>query len=199
MNKSNNETLIGSPLERLREVTDKITAVREKIRTLTDNIRLEINRDWLGFFDPNLTAPQNIERHREAFHGHGQAQFLATKLPPLEEELNKLDEEAKLLIEQLAKRCETVRSEHEKLLRTTLEENLKLVIDRIRPLCADDEEARDLAGEFSAVDQIQQRLLSPWNCGGFEKNYALISANRLVAEISEPIRHLAAETGGNDK
>jgi hypothetical protein len=194
-------------IDKLSGLIEKLKAVRQKIGELKKNIREEIVRDGL-VWNVNLprgsgagTGPNsiledeklfedNVEYHRQIRRGLGEAQYLYTKLQPLKDEAQKLNEKIRPLIEELAKSCEGLRGALKKNLQEALAENFAAVTRSIRPLCADEDEARALAEGFSCVAEINSRLpVTPV----FDPEKPIASAGRLLREFRSPIRKLTKE------
>jgi hypothetical protein len=179
------EAGLEKSLDKLRSVIEKMKSVRGKIDELRKDIRLEIVRDGL-LWDPNLSFSSMVQHHREWNRGHGQAQFLATKLPPLVEEEGKLSDEAKVLIKEIAKHCGELREALRKNLRDALSENLRSVTERIRPVCRDEEEVNAVAEKLSRIIEIRNR--QNWaNTNGFDPEKPIISARAVLREFRRPI------------
>jgi hypothetical protein len=179
----NSEAQLEKSVSELSELIEKRKAIRRNIDELRDEIHLEIIRDGL-VWSPNISFEDNVEFHRQVRRGHGQAQYLCTKLPPLQAQQLKLNEEIKSLIEQIAKPCAELRAVLDKNLRKALAENHAAVTERIRPLSADEQEANELARLFSVVEETQSRLPLQF---GFDPEKPVESARGLLREFRRPI------------
>jgi uncharacterized protein (DUF3084 family) len=183
------EAQLEKSLDKLTGVIEKRKAVRGEIDELRKDIHLEIVRDGL-VWNPNVSFEDMLQYHREWSRGHGQAQFLATKLPPLAEEEKKLSDEAKSIIKEIAKPCDELHKALAKNLRDVHASNLATIIDRIQPLCVNADEARELAGRFSCVAEIDERLSLQI---GFDPEYAIQSARALLREFKRPVRIIGGD------
>jgi hypothetical protein len=190
--KNNNEEYSEAGIEKaiseLRPLIEKATIANQKIDELKTDIRREIIEDGL-VWNPGESFERHVEYHRERLRGHGEAQFLATKLPELEEQASKLGREITVSVESLSRVCLNVRKILVENLRAARSHNHSVVIEIITPACASDEEARELATQFSAVSDLDERINGVDNLW-FNTGEPIGSATSILREFRRPIHRL---------
>src|SRR5580765_759413 len=96
------EAQLEKTIDEISGLIAKAKAAQQKVQELREEIRKEVLRDnaWWNF---DATVEDNVEYHRQMFRGHGDAQYLYTKLPPLIKEAEKLNDEVAIAIAGIAK------------------------------------------------------------------------------------------------